>query len=121
MEGASQAPEERTASRIGAGFDPRTRLQRDPFNEYLLLALSAGGAALFNPVVLLIASALTERPSRIVWILGSVLLELFGIFVLARPAMKPKEAVAWALLWSFTAAVLGLCFYELVTKEVLPA
>jgi hypothetical protein len=118
MEGEPR-PESRTASRIGAGFDPRTRIQRDPFNEYLVLVLSAGGAAVFNPIVLLVVSAIWEKPGLVVWVLGSVGLELFGIFGLARPAMKPKEALGWALLWSFAAAVLGLCFYELVANEVL--
>ena len=118
MEGRPDS-EGRMGSKIGAGFDPRTRIQRDPFNEYLVFVLSAGGAAVFNPIVLLIVSAIWDKPSLGVWVLGSICLELFGIFGLARPAMKPREAVGWALLWSFAAAVLGVCFYELVANEVL--
>jgi len=33
--------------------------------------------------------------------------------------MKPRERVGWALLWGFTAAVLGAAFWELVFAPVL--
>ena len=49
----------------------------------------------------------------------SVVLELLLIFGLARPQMKPRERVGWALLWGFTAAVLGAAFWELVFAPVL--
>jgi hypothetical protein len=48
-----------------------------------------------------------------------VALELALIFGVARPAMKPREKAGWALLWGFTAAVMGAAFWELVFAPVL--
>jgi hypothetical protein len=104
---------------IGAAFDPRARMYRDPFNEYLVFSLSAAGASVGVPMILLTVGALTERFGLGVFLLASVLLEWFFIFAVGRPQMKRHEAAAWALLWGTAAALFGLCFYYLVFKEVL--
>jgi hypothetical protein len=110
---------ERRQRRFGAAFDPRTRMYRDAFNEYLVFSLSAAGAALGVPVILLIVGAVTEKFGVGVLLVASVLLELFFIFAVGRPQMKRHEAAAWALLWGTSAAFFGLCFYYLVFSEVL--
>ena len=46
-------------------------------------------------------------------------IELILIFGIARPAMKPNERVGWALLWGFSAAVMGALFWELVFSRVI--
>ena len=104
---------------IGAAFDPRARMYRDAFNEYLVFSLSAAGAALGVPLILLTVGALTEKFGLPVFVLASVLLELFFIFAVGRPQMKRHEATAWALLWGTSAAFFGFCFYHLVFAEVL--
>ena len=110
---------EQRQRRFGAAFDPRTRMYRDAFNEYLVFSLSAAGAALGVPVILLIVGALTQKFGVGVFLVASVLLELFFIFAVGRPQMKRHEAAAWALLWGTSAAFFGLCFYYLVFSEVL--
>src|SRR5688572_26006660 len=97
-------PKAGAATRIGAAFDPRSQIQRDPFNEYLVFVVSAGGASVLVPCLMLIISAVWDKPGLGVFIGASILLEWFGIFVLARPAMKPIEKLGWALLWGFAAA-----------------
>lgn len=104
---------------LGAAFDPRARMHRDAFNEYLVFSLSAAGAAVGVPIILLIVGALTERFHLMIFLLASVLLEWFFIFAVGRPQMQRREAVAWALLWGGTALFFGLCFYFLVFREVL--
>ncbi len=41
----------------------------------------------------------------------SVLLEWFFIFAVGRPQMTQRQALAWAALWGFAAAVFGVAFY----------
>jgi hypothetical protein len=48
-----------------------------------------------------------------------VLFELFVIFFIARPQMKPIERVGWALLWAGTTAVMATLFYYLVAEPTL--
>jgi uncharacterized membrane protein (UPF0127 family) len=112
------SPEE-ARGRMRAGFDPRQRLYRDPFNEYFVFVLSASGAAVIAPVLLYIAMAITGLWSMVPFVLSVMALELILIFGVGRPQMKPIERVGWALLWAFTAGVLGLCFYYLVADSTL--
>ena len=114
-----QTSPEEARGRMRAGFDPRQRLYRDPFNEYFVFVLSATGAALIAPVVLYIAMAVTELWSVVVFVAAGVVLELILIFGIGRPQMKPLERVGWALLWGFATAVLCLCFYYLVADSTL--
>ena len=106
-------------SSLGAAFDPRQRIYRDPFNELVVFVVSAVGAAVVAPVLLLIVGAFTGEFDLLVFVGACVLIELFLIFGIARPAMKPHEAAAWALLWGFSAAALGAAFWELVFSNVL--
>ena len=94
-------------------------MYRDPFNEYLVFSLSAAGAAVGVPMILLTVAALTSKFGVGVFLAASVLLEWFFIFAVGRPQMKRLEAAAWALLWGVGAAFFGLCFYYLVFAEVL--
>ena len=105
--------------KVGAAFDPRARMYRDPFNEYLVFALSAAGAAVGVPMILLTFAALTKKFGVGVFLAASVLLEWFFIFAVGRPQMKRHEAAAWGVLWGAGAAFFGLCFYYLVFAEVL--
>ncbi len=104
---------------LGAALDPRQRIYRDPFNELVVFVVSALGAAVIVPVVLLVVGVFTGQFAFLLFVALSVVLELLLIFGLTRPAMKPKEKVGWALLWGFTAAVLGAAFWELVFASVL--
>lgn len=104
---------------LGAAFDPRARMHRDPFNEYLVFSLSAAGAAVGVPMILLVIGAVTGRFAVVVFVIASVLLEWFFIFAVGRPQMQRQEAVAWAALWGGSAVFFGLCFYYLVFREVL--
>ena len=115
MEASSSPPQ----GSLGAAFDPRQRIYRDPFNELVVFVVSAVGAAIVAPVALLIVGAFTGEFSFFVFVGACVLIELFLIFGIARPAMKPHEAVGWALLWGFSAAVMGAAFWELVFSTVL--
>jgi hypothetical protein len=114
MEASSQSQ-----SSLGAAFDPRQRIYRDPFNELVVFVVSAVGASIVAPVTLLIVGAFTGEFDLLVFVGACVLIELFLIFGIARPAMKPHEAVGWALLWGFTAAALGAAFWSLVFSTVL--
>ena len=104
---------------LAAALDPRQRIQRDPFNELVVFVVSAAGASTIVPVLLLIVGAFTGEFSFFIFVVASVVLELILIFGLTRPAMKPVEKVGWALLWGFSAAVLGAAFWELVFAPVL--
>jgi hypothetical protein len=104
---------------LGAAFDPRQRIYRDPFNELVVFVTSAAGAAVVVPVVLLIVAAILGGIDFIPFVVASVILELVLIFGFARPQMKPVERVGWALLWGFSAAVLGAAFWELVVVSVM--
>lgn len=100
--------------KLGAAFDPRHQLQRDPFNEIFVLVLSAVGAAVVIPVALLLAGVVTGKLPLLGFVAISVALELGLIFGVGRPQMEPRERLGWALLWAFTAAVLGAAFWALV-------
>jgi hypothetical protein len=106
------------AGSLGAAFDPRQRIYRDPFNELVVFIVSATGAAVIAPVVLLIAKAFTDELDLIPFAAICVGIELLLIFGFARPAMKPLERVGWALLWGFSSAVLGMAFWELVYTQL---
>jgi uncharacterized protein len=116
---AQQTSPEEARGRMRAGFDPRRRLYRDPFNEYFVFVLSAAGAAVIVPVLLYVVMAITGLWEVGVFLLVAVPLELVLIFGIGRPQMKPIERVGWALLWGFTTAVLALCFYYLVADSTL--
>ncbi|MEA2348986.1 MAG: hypothetical protein QOG62_2773 [Thermoleophilaceae bacterium] len=106
------------AVKLATGLDPRKRIYRSRFNEYFLFIASASGAALQVPIVMLIVTAFTGMLDLGTYLAASVLIELFIIFALARPQMKPKERVGWALLWGSATAVFGVCFYYLVLGNI---
>jgi len=117
--GMMRAMADRGFSRqLGAAFDPRQRIQRDPFNELVVFIVSAVGASVVVPVILLIVGAFTGEFAFLIFVGSSIVLELLLIGTL-RPAMKPREQAGWMLLWGFTAAVLGAAFWELVFAPVL--
>jgi hypothetical protein len=100
--------------KLGAAFDPRQRIQRDPFNEIFVLVLSAVSASVLIPVVLLVVGGFTTRLHLVPFVAISAVAELAVIFGIGRPQMKPLERVGWGLLWGFAAAVLGAAFWSLV-------
>jgi uncharacterized membrane protein (UPF0127 family) len=106
-------------NRLANALNPRVPIYRDAYNEYFVFILSALGASVIAPVVFYIAMAFTDLWGLLVFAAACVVFELVLIFGLARPQMKPQERVGWALLWGFTAALLGLAFYELVAKPTL--
>ena len=110
---------EATGSKLAAGFDPRRPIQRDRFNEYFVFVLSSVGASVVAPLVFLIVQALTDKWDKWTFVGACVLLELFLIFGIGRPAMKPWERIGWALLWGFAAAFFAFCFWYLVVDGVL--
>jgi uncharacterized protein len=114
-----EASPEEAGRRMRAGFDPRQRIQRDPFNEYFVFVLSATGAAVIAPVLLYIVMAITGIWDWFIFVAAAVVIELVLIFGIGRPAMKRHEAVGWALLWGFSAAVLGACFFYLVAEPTI--
>jgi len=97
--------------KITAAFDPRVKMYRDPFNELLVFTLSAAGACFGVPVMLLVAGVIFGSFGLVPFLVASVLLEWFHIFVVGRPQMQTREAVAWAALWAAAAAFFGVCFY----------
>jgi hypothetical protein len=103
---------------LSAAFDPRQRIYRDPFNELVVFVISATGAAVIAPVLLLVAKVFTDELD--LWPFTAICagIELILIFGLARPAMKPIERVGWALLWGFSAAALGAAFWSLVYTQL---
>ena len=100
-------------------LDPRVPIYRDTYNEYLVMALSAGGAAAGTQVPLYIVMAITGIWSVGVFVAACVVFELAVIFGVARPQMKPQERAGWAVLWGFATAALAVCFYYLVAKPTL--
>ncbi len=120
MAGESEGAIDRGAPHgsLKAAFDPRQRIYRDPFNELVVFVVSAVGACLITPVILLIVGAFTGEFSFLLFVGLSVVIELLLIGSL-RPQMKPHEQAGWMLLWGFTAAVLGAAFWELVFSRVL--
>ncbi len=105
--------------KLGAAFDPRTRLYRDPFNELVVFVTSGLGAGVLVPTVLTVIGAFTGKLDFLPFVAISVLLELGLIFGHLRPAMKPKERLGWGLLWGFSAAMLGAAFWELTYIQLL--
>jgi hypothetical protein len=105
--------------KLRAGLDPRRPIYRDRFNEYFTFLLSATGAAIVVPLVLLFVSILTGQFSVLIFVPVAVALELFLIFGLARPQMQPLERAGWAVLWGGATAVLAVCFYYLVLDNLL--
>jgi uncharacterized membrane protein (UPF0127 family) len=118
-EPVGQTSPEEARGRMRAGFDPRQRIYRDPFNEYFVFVLSASGASVVAPLMLYIAMAISGLWSVVVFVAAATVLELVLIFGVGRPAMKRHEAGGWALLWGFTAAVLALCFFYLVAEPTI--
>jgi hypothetical protein len=100
-------------------FNPRVPLYRDTYNEYLVFIVSAIGSVAGTQVPLYLVMALTDLWNVWVFVAACVVFELFVIFFIARPQMKPKERVGWALLWAFATGVLALCFYYLVAEPTL--
>jgi len=106
-------------SSLGAALDPRRRIYRDPFNELVVFVVSAVGASVVAPVLMLIVGAFAGSIDFLIFVLACVAIELILIFGVARPAMKPNERAGWALLWGFTAAAMGAAFWELVFSRVI--
>jgi uncharacterized membrane protein (UPF0127 family) len=100
-------------------FDPRVPLYRDTYNEYLVFVVSAIGSVAGTQVPLYFVMALTDLWPVEVFVPACMVFELAVIFGIARPQMKPKERVGWALLWAFATGVLALCFYYLVAEPTL--
>ena len=115
----SMAQVRSSSNRLADALNPRVPIYRDAYNEYFVFILSAVGAAVIAPVVFYIAMAFSDLWGLLVFAIACAVLELALIFGIARPQMQPQERVGWALLWGFTAFVLGLAFYELVAKTTL--
>lgn len=115
----SMAQTRETPNRWLEAFDPRVPLYRDTYNEYLVFIVSAIGAVAGTEVPLYLVMALTDLWPVEVFVPACMVFELAVIFGIARPQMKPKERVGWALLWAFATGVLALCFYYLVAEPTL--
>lgn len=102
-----------------AALDPRVPIYRDTYNEYLVMALSAGGAAAGTQVPLYIVMAITGIWHVGVFVAACVVFELAVIFGVARPQMTPRERVGWVLLWGSVTAGMALAFYYLVAEPTL--
>ena len=100
-------------------FNPRVPLYRDTYNEYLVFIVSAIGSVAGTQVPLYLVMALTDLWPVEVFVPACMVFELGVIFGIARPQMKPKERVGWAVLWAFATGVLALCFYYLVAEPTL--
>ena len=88
-------------------FNPRVPLYRDTYNEYLVFVVSAIGSVAGTQVPLYLVMALTDLWTVWVFVAACVVFELFVIFFIARPQMKPNERVGWAALWAGATAVHG--------------
>jgi hypothetical protein len=118
LEECAPMPEEHR-NRLAVALDPRQPIYRDTYNEYFVLALSAGGAAAGTQVPLYILMAITGIWPVGIFVAACVVFELAVIFGLARPQMKPNERVGWALLWGGLTAALAFAFYHLVATTTL--
>ena len=107
------------ANKLIEALDPRVPIYRDSYNEYFMLVLSAGGAVAGTQVPLYIVMAITGIWPVGVFVAACVVFELFVIFFIARPQMKPHERAGWALLWAGTTAVMATFFYYLVADPTL--
>jgi hypothetical protein len=110
---------EEAPNRWVEAFNPRVPLYRDTYNEYLVFIVSAIGAVAGTQVPLYFVMALTDLWPVEIFVAACAVFELAVIFGIARPQMKPKERVGWALLWAGATAVLALCFYYLVAEPTL--
>ena len=106
-------------TRFLEAFNPRIPLYRDAYNEYLVFVVSAIGSVAGTQVPLYLVMALTDLWDVWVFVPACVVFELFVIFFIARPQMKPNERVMWAGLWAGTTAVMALAFYYLVAEPTL--
>ena len=106
-------------TRFLEAFNPRVPLYRDAYNEYLVFIVSAIGSVAGTQAPLYLVMALTDLWSVWVFVPACVVFELFVIFFIARPQMKPHERVGWALLWAGTTAVMATLFYYLVAEPTL--
>ena len=61
-----------TQERLSAALDPRERIYRDPFNELAVFVISAVGAAVLVPVILLIVGAFVGEIDFAVFVAASV-------------------------------------------------
>jgi hypothetical protein len=100
-------------------FNPRVPLYRDTYNEYLVFVVSAIGSVAGTQVPLYLVMALTDLWNVWVFVAACVVFELFVIFFIARPQMKPNERVGWAALWAGFTGVMALAFYYLVAEPTL--
>jgi uncharacterized protein len=117
--GRMPAMAEPQRNRFAMALDPRVPIYRDSYNEYLVLVLSAGGAAAGTQVPLYIVMAITGIWNVGVFVAACVVFELAVIFGLARPQMQPRERVGWVVLWGATTAIMALAFYYLVAEPTL--
>ena len=117
--GTIRAMAEPQRNRLAVALDPRVPIYRDTYNEYFVLALSAGGAAAGTQVPLYIVMAITGIWSVGIFVAACVVFELVVIFGLARPQMQPQERAGWVVLWGATTAILALAFYYLVAQPTL--
>ena len=117
--GRIRAMAEAQRNRLAVALDPRVPIYRDTYNEYFVLALSAGGAAAGTQVPLYIVMAITGIWSVGIFVAACVVFELVVIFGLARPQMQPQERAGWVVLWGATTAILALAFYYLVAQPTL--
>ncbi len=115
----SMAQTQQPPNRWLEAFNPRVPLYRDTYNEYLVFIVSAIGSVAGTQVPLYLVMALTDLWNVWVFVAACVVFELFVIFFIARPQMKPKERIGWAALWAFATAVLALAFYYLVAEPTL--
>ena len=115
----SMAQTQQPPNRWLEAFNPRVPLYRDTYNEYLVFVVSAIGSVAGTQVPLYLVMALTDLWSVWVFVAACAVFELFVIFFIARPQMKPNERVMWAALWAGATAVLALAFYYLVAEPTL--
>ena len=106
-------------TRFLEAFNPRIPLYRDAYNEYLVFVVSAIGSVAGTQVPLYLVMALTDLWDAWIFVAACVVFELFVIFFIARPQMKPNERVMWAALWAGTTAVMATFFYYLVAEPTL--
>ena len=119
MTAMAQAQTQERSNRWLEAFNPRVPLYRDAYNEYLVFVVSAIGAVAGTQVPLYLAMALTDLWNVWVFVAACVVFELFVIFFIARPQMKPRERAGWAMLWAATTALMALAFYYLVAEPTL--
>jgi len=114
---AQTTPERPT--RFLEAFNPRVPLYRDAYNEYLMFIVSAIGSVAGTQVPLYFVMAITDLWSVWVFVPACVVFELFVIFFIARPQMKPIERAGWAAMWGGFTALMALAFYYLVAEPTL--